>query len=148
MNTDRLLREVETRLARLAEADRQEVLDAVREEIARERRRVDPELTVEAERERRVEAETFREVVEAINRQARPQDAIEEMLKQVGRVAVFDFAALALLAAGGGFRIVAERGAPQGQGGSGTPLGDPPARAVVEERSPRGVAHANARERC
>ena len=50
MNTDRLLREVETRLARLGEADRQEVLDAVREEIARERRRVEPELTVEAER--------------------------------------------------------------------------------------------------
>src|SRR6266571_4678649 len=115
MNTERLLREVESRLARLAEADRQEVLDAVREEIARERRRVDPELTVEAERERRVEAETFREVLEAINRQARLEDTIEEVLKQVGRVVVFDFAALALVEAGGGFRIIAERGMPEGQ---------------------------------
>ena len=47
MNTDRLLREVETRLAGLDATARAEVLDAVREEIARERRRVEPELTVE-----------------------------------------------------------------------------------------------------
>ena len=146
MNTDRLLREVETRLARLAEADRQEVLDAVREEIARERRRVDPELTVEAERERRVEAETFREVLEAINRQARLEDTIEEVLKQVGRVVVFDFAALALVEAGGGFRIIAERGLPEGQSVIGTRFDDPLARAVVEERWPRSVADVNAEE--
>src|SRR5438093_2017900 len=132
MNTDRLLREVETRLARLAEADRQEVLDAVREEIARERRRVDPELTVEAERERRVEAETFREVLEAINRQARLEDTIEEVLKQVSRVVVFDFAALALLEAGGGFRGNGERGMPEGQSVIGTRFDDPPARAGGE----------------
>jgi len=147
MNTDRLLREVESRLARLAEADRQEVLDAVREEIARERRRVDPELTVEAERERRVEAETFREVLEAINRQARLEDTIEEVLKQVGRVVVFDFAALTLLEAGGGFRVIAERGMPEGQSVIGTRFDDPLARAVVEERWPRSVADVNAEER-
>ena len=81
MNTDRLLREVETRLARIGETDRQEVLDAVREEIARERRRVEPELTVEAERGRRVEAETLREVLESINRQSHLVDTIEEVLK-------------------------------------------------------------------
>jgi len=147
MNTDRLLKEVESRLARLAEADRQEVLDAVREEIARERRRVDPELTVEAERERRVEAETFRDVVEAINRPARLEDAIEEVLKQVGRVAVFDFAALALLDAGGGFRIVAERGMPEGQTVIGTRFDDPLTRTVVEERWPRSVADVSTEER-
>ncbi len=146
MNTDRLLREVESRLARLAEADRQEVLDAVREEIARERRRVDPELTVEAERERRVEAETFREVLEAINRQARLEDTIEEVLKQVGRVVVFDFAALTLLEAGG-FRIIAERGMPEGHSLIGTRFDDPLSRAVVEERWPRSVADVNAEER-
>ena len=71
MNTDRLLREVEKRLAHLADADRAEALDAVREEIGRERRRVSgAHSTVESERERRTEAETLREILEAINRQA------------------------------------------------------------------------------
>src|SRR5712692_4594612 len=125
MNTDRLLREVESRLARLAEADRQEVLDAVREEIARERRRVDPELTVEAERERRVEAETLREVLEAINRQARLEDTIEEVLKQLSRIVAFDYCSIGLLEPDGRFRIIAARGVPESSDVLGTTFGDP-----------------------
>ena len=52
MNTDRLLRAVEKRLSGIPEAVRDEVMDAVREEIARERRGLEPSLTVETERER------------------------------------------------------------------------------------------------
>ena len=52
-------------------AARAEVLDAVREETGRERRRIDPGSTVETERERRVEAETLRDVSEAITRTPR-----------------------------------------------------------------------------
>src|SRR5258706_14998396 len=104
MNTARLLGEVETGPARLGEADRQEVLDAVREEIARERRRGEPELTVEAGRGRRGEAETLREGLEAINRQSRPVDTISEVLKQLERGGAFDFAAPAWADAAGGLR--------------------------------------------
>jgi len=147
MNTDRLLREVESRLARLAEADRQEVLDAVREEIARERRRVEPELTVEAERGRRVEAETLREVLEAINRPARLEGTIEEVLKQLERVVAFDFAALALPETAGRLRVIAERGVPDGQSIVGTRFEDPLSRAVLEGRWPLNVADVNAEER-
>jgi len=147
MNTDRLLREVESRLAGLSEADRQEILDALREEIARERRHVEPELTVEAERERRVEAETFREVLEAINRQARLEDAIEEVLKQVARVVSFDFAVLALLEPGGAFRIVASRGLPEGETLAGTRFDDPLNQAVVADRWPLNIADVNTEQR-
>jgi GAF domain-containing protein len=147
MNTDRLLREVETRLARLGEADRQEVLDAVREEIARERRRVEPELTVEAERGRRVEAETLREVLESINRPSRLSDTIGEVLKQLERVVAFDFAALAWPEPAGGCLIIAERGVPDGQSIVGTRFDDPLSQAVLEERWPLNVADVNAEER-
>ena len=47
MNSDRLLREIEKRLAHLEEKDRAEALDAVREEIGRERRWETPHATVE-----------------------------------------------------------------------------------------------------
>jgi len=147
MNTDRLLREVEGRLARLPEAERREVLDAVREEIARERRHVEPELTMEAERERRVEAETLREVLEAINRQARLEDTIEEVLKQLTRVVALDFAALAILDPGGGFRVIAARGLPEGETLAGTRFDDPLSQAVVQERWPVNVADVNADDR-
>ena len=68
----------------------QEVLDALREEIARERRRIEPELTVEAERRRRVEAETLREVLEAINRPGRLDETLDEVLKQLPRLVTCD----------------------------------------------------------
>ena len=110
MNTERLLREVEKRLAHLSEADRAEALDAFREEIARERRRDSPHATVETERERRVEAETLREILEAINRQASLDQTIEEVLKQLSRLVVFDSCSIGLLDSGGSFRIIASRG--------------------------------------
>src|SRR5262249_21592655 len=110
MNTERLIRALDVRLAHLREADRKEVEDALREEVARERRWVDPELTVEAERERRVDAETLRDVLEAIVRQVRLEDTIEEVLKQLARVVSYDFAALALVDPGDLFRVRAARG--------------------------------------
>jgi GAF domain len=111
MNTDRVIRELDIRLSHLSDADRQEVRDALREEIARERRWVEPELTVEAERERRVESETLRDVLEGIVRQVRLEDTVEEVLKQLARIATYDFAALALLDPGDRFRVLAARGA-------------------------------------
>lgn len=110
MNTDRLLREVEERLTALAEGPRNEVLDALREEIARERRRVEPELTVEAERRRRVEAETLREVLEAINRPTSLDLILTEILKQISRLVNCDSALIALLEGDGSFRVQASRG--------------------------------------
>jgi hypothetical protein len=56
MNVDRVLRDVEGRLQDQDPALRAAVVEALREAIARERRREDPSLTVEAERERRLEA--------------------------------------------------------------------------------------------
>ncbi|HUG53991.1 MAG TPA: GAF domain-containing protein, partial [Vicinamibacteria bacterium] len=110
MNIERLLREVDKRLAHLAETDRAEAVDAVREEIARERRRVDPHTTMERERERRAEAETLREILEAINRQASLDQTMDEVLKQLARIVVFDSCSLGLLDADGSFRILASRG--------------------------------------
>lgn len=110
MNIERLLREVERRLPHLSDADRSEVVDAVREEIARERRRIDLGGTVEIERERRQEAETLREILEAINRQASLDETIGEVLKQLSRIVVFDSCSVALVEGDGRFRIIAGRG--------------------------------------
>lgn len=111
MNTDRLLREIGKRLEKLSPGDREEALDAVREEIGRERRRSsDPEARVEVERERRLEAETLREVLEAIHHQSRLNETIEEILKQIQRLVSLDSCTLALSEPGGGFRVVAGRG--------------------------------------
>jgi len=112
MNAERLIREVEKRLLGLSESARAEVLDALREELARERRRAesDPSATIEGERARRVEAETLREILEAINRQARLVDTIEEVLKQLGRIVVYDSCSLSLLEPDGKFRVLAGRG--------------------------------------
>ncbi len=111
VNSDRLLREIGKRLDKLSPSDRGEVLDAVREEIARERRRsTDPEARVEVERERRLEAETLREVLEAIHHQSRLGETIEETLKQVHRLVNLDSCTLALSEPGGAFRVAAGRG--------------------------------------
>jgi len=109
MNTERLLREIEKRLVGLPEAHRDQILDALREEISRERRRVPPAGTVETERERRVEAETLREVLEAINRHTNLDDTLSEVLKQLSKILVYDSCCLALTDAEG-FRIAAVRG--------------------------------------
>src|SRR6185295_4095902 len=109
MNAERLLRELEKRLAGVSDDVRSEVLDATREEIAKERRRFDPTLTVETERERRVEAETLRDVLEAINRQARLEDTIDEVLKQLAKIVSFDGCVLSL-AEPSGLRTLVVRG--------------------------------------
>ncbi len=113
MNAERIVREVEKRLARFSEQDRADVLDALREELGKERRRLDPAGTAETERERRVEAETLREILEAINRQARLEDTIAEVLKQLSRLVMFDSCSLALVEPSGSFRIIAVRGFPE-----------------------------------
>lgn len=134
MNPERVVREVEKRLTRLSPESRAEVLDALREEIARERRRLDPAGTVESERERRVEAETLREILEAINRQARLEETISEVLKQLSRLVVFDSCSLALADPGGSFRIIAVRGFPEPSRVVGVVFRDPIVDRIRETR--------------
>jgi hypothetical protein len=110
LNLERLLREVERRLSGLAPEVRDEVLDALREETGRERRRLDPGTTVEVERERRMEAEILREVLEAIGHQAQIEDTSSEVLKQLARLVLFDEGLLGLHSGDGQFRVVASRG--------------------------------------
>jgi GAF domain len=146
MNTERLVREIERRLAFANESVRAEVLDAVREEVGRERRRnrLSP---IETERTRRVEAETLREILEAINRQARLLDTIDEVLKQLARIVVFDSCSLALLEPGEGFRIVAARGFPDREAVVGKVLNTPITEEIREKRWPIALADAQADER-
>jgi hypothetical protein len=143
MNTDRVIRELDIRLSHLSDADRQEVKDALREEIARERRWVEPELTVEAERERRVESETLRDVLEGIVRQVRLEDTVEEVLKQVARIVTYDFAALALVDPGDRFRVRAARGSAEPAGLVGTTF-PVPSDLPPEERWPINVGDSEA----
>ena len=107
MNIDRLLRDFEARLAGQDESVRRELLDALRESVARERRWLDPSLTVEAERERRVMAEEMRDVVEAIGRPARLDEALEEALRQLVRIVEVDAGLVAAFEPGTGFRVAA-----------------------------------------
>jgi hypothetical protein len=150
MNIDRLLRDVEGRLSALSpgladEARRHEVMDVLREAIARERRSLDPSFTVEAERERRQNAEQLRGALEAIHGSVRPDETLDEVLKQLGRVVEADFALVATLDPGGGLRVLAVRGAEPG-GLVGTPLADPRLEAALEERRPVRVADAEAEQ--
>jgi len=111
VNIDRLLRDVEGRLAAWDEALRLEVMDVLREAFARERRSLDPSFTVERERERRQNAEELKGALEAIHRSVRSSEALEEVLKQLERVVPTDFAVLAVAEPGAGLRIAAVRGA-------------------------------------
>jgi hypothetical protein len=108
--SDRLLREIERRLSGLEEGQRSQVLSAVRDELQRGRVKAEPGLTVESERERRREAEILREVLEAIIRQSRLQETIDEVLKQLARVLSFETCSLALAEPDGRLRIVGARG--------------------------------------
>jgi GAF domain-containing protein len=114
LNTDRVLRDIEQRLAHLPAAVRAEAVDAVREEIARDRRREGPMATIEAERERRLEAETLRAILEAISRHGTLEETIDEVLKQLAKVVTVDSCSIALLDADEHFRIIAARGFPAG----------------------------------
>lgn len=136
MDIERLLRELEKRLAHVPDDLRGEVLEAVHELAMQERRRSIRELTVEAERERRVEAETLREVLEAINRQARLEETIGEVLKQLSRIVRFDSCSLALSEADGRFRIIAVRGFPQPSEIIGVAFRDPLTDQIRENRWP------------
>jgi hypothetical protein len=140
MDMERLLREVEKRLGGLDAPHRAEALDAMREEIARERRRMTLSFTVEAERERRVEAETLKDVLEAINRQARLEDTIEEVLKQLARIVTFDSCSLALADTEGRFRIIAARGFADPTRVIGVTFRDPVSDAIRENRWPMPIA--------
>jgi hypothetical protein len=142
MNAERLIREVEKRLLGLSESARAEVLDAMREELGRERRRAesDPSATIEGERARRVEAETLREILEAINRQARLVDTIQEVLKQLGRIVVYDSCSLALLEPDGKFRILAARGFPDPGEIVGLTFQDPLSDEIRDNRWPISLA--------
>ena len=147
MDMERLLREVEKRLGGLDEAHRSEALDAMREEISRERRRMTLSFTVEAERERRVEAETLKDVLEAINRQARLEDTIEEVLKQLARIVTFDSCSLALADTEGRFRIIAARGFPDPNKIIGVTFRDPVSDAIRENRWPMPISDVQSDDR-
>jgi hypothetical protein len=147
MDMERLLREVEKRLGTLDEAHRAEALDAMREELARERRRMTLSFTVEAERERRVEAETLKDVLEAINRQARLEDTIEEVLKQLSRIVTFDACSLALGDSEGRFRIIAVRGFPDPARVIGVSFRDPVSDGIRENRWPMPIADVRTDDR-
>jgi hypothetical protein len=111
LNIDRLLRDVEGRLAGHDERLRLEVMDVLREAIARERRALDPAFTVEAEREKRRHAEELRGALEAIHGSVRSGEALDEVLKQLARVVEADFAAVAAAEPGAPLRVLAARGA-------------------------------------
>ena len=147
MNNDRLLREVEKRLTSVDEGTRGEVLGALRDVVHREQRRP-PEFpaTVESERERRVEAETLRDALEAISRQARVEETIDEVLKQLSRIVALDTCSLALANGAGSFRIIAGRGF-AGVDVVGRTLRAPLSDAILEGRlssRPRATAGSKA----
>jgi GAF domain-containing protein len=146
INTDRLLRDLEQRLAPLGDKDRADVLDAVRDEIALARRRDDPSTTVEAERERRLEAETLREVLEAINRQASLDDTLEEVLKQLSRIVEFDSCSIALADGQGRFRVIAARGFPDPALVLGLRFRDPLSDVLRSSHQPLALADVQADE--
>ncbi len=139
MNPERLLREVEKRLASAEEPLREQVLDAVRDEIRREHRRA-PQFpaTVENERERRVEAETLRDVLEAISRQARLEETIEEVLRQLSRIVSVDSCSLALVDGSATFRIIAGRGFAD-RDVVGRTFRDPLSDAILDQRWPVSI---------
>ena len=139
MNADRLLREVEKRLSGVDAGVRDQVLDAVRDEVRREHRRA-PEFpaTVENERERRVEAEALRDVLEAISRQARLEETIEEVLKQLARIVSLDSCSLALVDGGSTFRIISARGFGETDV-VGRAFRDPLSDAILEGRWPVSI---------
>ncbi len=145
MNIDRLLRDVESRLQDRDPETREAFLDVLREAIARERRRLDPSLTVETERERRLRAEEMREVCDAISRPAEMDEGLAEALRQLARVVEVDFAAVAVAEAGGRYRVVAAHGE-HAAGLVGLPLSDPRFAELVRSRQPTNVSDADAED--
>jgi hypothetical protein len=132
LNIDRLLRDIESRLAAWEEPLRAEIMDVLREAVARERRSLDPSFTVERERERRQNAEELRGALEAIHQPVRSSEALDEVLKQFERVVPTDFSLLAVAEPGAGLRIVSVRGA-EPDVFAGALLADDPRIALARE---------------
>jgi len=145
MNTDRLLRELERRLLAYPDGLRQEAIEAVREEIARERKHDEPGRTVETERERRVEAETLREVVESLHRASGLDGIIEEALRQLDRLVPFECCWLTLVEPDGRLRVVAARGVSGHV--AGVRFRDPLTDMVRERLFPLAIADVEGEER-
>jgi hypothetical protein len=149
LNIDRILRDVEGRLAAMEgtalqdEGLRHEVMDALREAIARERRGLDPSFTVERERERRQNAEQLRGALEAIHGSVRPDEALDEVLKQLGRVVHADFSLVAVAEPGTGLRVAAVSEG-EAAGLVGLHLADPRLEAAGEEHRAVRVRDAEA----
>jgi hypothetical protein len=101
-----------------------------------------PALTVETEREKRRTAEELRQALEAIHRPTRLDEALEEVLTQLGRVVSVDYAAVAARDPGDAFRVLASRGA-EGEP-AGTVVTDPRLDEVRESRRPVIVTDAEA----
>ncbi|HET8648104.1 MAG TPA: GAF domain-containing protein [Vicinamibacteria bacterium] len=138
MDIDRLLREIETRLASLPAPERESALFAIRQELAREGIGAAGSDAVDGERQRRLEAETLREVLEAINRQARLEDTIDEVLKQLTRIVPLDACSLALVDLKGRFRIIAGRGF-EDPSIVGTTFRDPISDAILRSHWPLAI---------
>jgi GAF domain-containing protein len=143
MNIERLLRDVEARLAHLEPAVREDALDVLREAIARERRRLDPSVTVESERERRLAAEEMREAVESIGRHAIMEEGLAEALRQLSRAAEADESVVAGVEPGTGFRVLATLGE-DAEALADTVLDDPRLPSLAEARQPTAVGDAEA----
>lgn len=142
VDTDRLLLEIERRLAALPQEARESAMGAVRDALDRAQDLPEGAAEgVEAERQRRLEAETLREVLEAINRQAHLEETIDEVLKQLTRIVSVDACSLALLEARGRFRIISARGFAEA-GIVGTAFRDPISDAIREGHLPLTVDDA------
>jgi len=109
--------------------------------VGRERLRLDPDMTVERERERRQLAEELRAALEAVHGSTRPEESLGEVLKQLGRVVQVDFAAVAVAEPGGALRVGAVRGAPT-DGLVGALLTDARVHRALAERRAVPVADA------
>jgi hypothetical protein len=95
---------------------------------------------VETERERRVEAETLREILEAITRQAHLEETIDEVLKQLGRLVAFDSCSIALRDPAGRLRFIATRGLGNDDKRVGKLFRSQLADAILDTRWPASVA--------
>jgi len=122
------------------------VVDVVREVFARERRHLGPTLTVEAERERRQTAEEMRIALEAIHRPTRPDEALGEVLTQLGRVVTVDYGAVVAAEPGEAFRLIAARGGDEEDDPAGATVSGPHFDLVRETRRPVGIDDALAQE--
>ena len=144
MNVDRLVRDVEERLSGFEPDVRHEVTQALREALALEERHLGPTQTVETEREKRRTAEELRQALEAIHRPTRLDEALGEVLNQLGRVIAVDYAAVAAREPGDAFRVLACRGAEDEP--FGALVTNPRLDQVRETRRPVIVADAEAAE--